>query len=148
MKNSSNASEIQKRIESRLSDSFNQKSSNGGNSLYIFNEDNIIAILGEKGKGIKSYQGLKDRGLEKGYRGKMRRILESFRNDLLGKDRSMEERLNAMKSFKSHFEKFYASSALESFNDIYQGNDESKIKIHSQMINQIKDLQMIGKSKK
>ena len=132
----SNASNLQSNIESLLRDNLPKRSSKIGNSLYIINEDNIKNLFPNNPnfKGLKNWDAIKSKGLDKRYRSKMRSKLKGFRNDLLAKDRSMEERKNAKKSFLKFFEDNYASSKLESFNDIYQGNDENLQKDYADMI--------------
>lgn len=131
---------LQNDIESLLIDS--PKSSNGGmksQSLYS----------------IPNWENLNDR-IRKGIRSKLRSNLESYKNDILGKDRSAIERINAIKSFLKGFNEGFKISfqgieylckyQSKSLNDasLYEGNDSIKRDQIKKMISMIEFHQIKG----
>lgn len=115
-----NAKNIQKNIESLLRDSPKKG---------FKNSPSIYSIPLEK------WDAMDDKDRKKFRRG-MRNKLNHFKNDLLGKDRSMQDRKNAKKDFIKFFKDNYISSKLES-SSIYQGNNEIIRKDYDDMIKMI-----------
>lgn len=110
--------DIQKNIESKLRDI--PRGGMGINSPSIYKMD----------KEIWDAMGDRER---KSFRRKMRSNLQRFSNQILGKDRSDEERLNACKEFKKYFKENYLASKLDA-SAIYQGSNDSKRKEYQDMI--------------
>lgn len=129
--NQNELDQISKNLESLLIES-PKRSSNKGNSLYLFNP-----LLSPKFNDLKDFNDLSDKDI-KSYRSSMRSKLNGFINDLLGKDRSMEDRIDAKNRFNAFFEINYQSNDLKSISDIYQGNDLSKMQLIQSFIDGLK----------
>lgn len=74
---------------------------------------------------------------KKSFRSKMRRNLQSFMRDILGRDRSNEEIAGSIKKFNAYFKRNYIAKELDA-SAIYAGNDASKRKDYQKMIARIK----------
>lgn len=115
--------DIQKNIEEKLRDIPQGK---------ILNSPSIYKIDQSEWDAMKD----KDR---KSFRRKMRSKLQRFSNNILAKDRSDEERINASKEFMQFFEENYIASDLNA-SAIYSGSDSLKRKEYEDMIFIIKSI--------
>lgn len=106
---------IQKNVESKLKD-FPKTSAISSPSLYR----------------IEGWENFTDKQ-KKTYRRKMRTQLRKFMQDILGKDRSNDERKKSVKEFQKFFKDNYISSTLDA-SAIYSGNDAGKRKDYEDMI--------------
>jgi hypothetical protein len=121
-------------LESLLKDIPKGSKGNNSQSLYKFNPS-----LHPKFESIESWDIIKSQGLDKKYRSILRSKLDKFKNNILGKDRSNEERISNCKEFREFFKENYIASALH-LSSIYQGSEKIKLEEYSSMIKIINHL--------